>query len=188
MIGGTENKLHKMANPDDLKKYFDSKEYLTKIIGAEADGSVPINEGLESTTIDESKISNLISLLTDPVNKEFKEITLLTLKKEKGGNILLLAIASPKAKNVRPKLVAACWESEINFSPYISFFILLALDNDYMVSMEAITVISTMAGPFNNDVVKDAILKVKAAQKTVTTEKIVLLNDLIDTLEGFVTI
>ncbi len=175
-----------MKNTDDTKKYFNSKKYLTKIIGIDANGNAPLNNELDSSTIDESKISNLISLLTDPANNEFKEITLLTLKKEKGGNILLLAIASPKAKNVRHKLVAACWESEIDFSPYISFFILLSLDNDYLVSMEAITVISTMAGPFNNDVVKDAIIKVKAAQETGTTEKTVLLNDLIDTLEGFV--
>ena len=176
-----------MENNDDLKKYFDSKEYLTKIIGVDADGSAPLNDGIDSSTIDESKISNLISLLTDPANKEFKEITLLTLKKEKGGNILLLAIASPKAKNVRHKLVAACWESEINFSHFFSFFILLALDNNYLVSMEAITVISTMEGPFNNEVVKEAILKVKAAQQTSTNEKVVLLNDLIDTLGGFIT-
>ena len=167
-----------MENTEDLKKYFDSKEYITTIIGKEGEE--------EPSTIDESKISNLISLLTDPANKDLKEDALLTLKKEKGGNLLLLSIASPKAKDVRHKLVAACWESEINFSHYFSFFVLLALDNDYLVSLEAITVISTMEGPFNNEDVKAAIQKVKAAQKTITTEKIVLLNDLVDTLEGFI--
>ncbi|MCE9538782.1 MAG: hypothetical protein K8R85_06145 [Bacteroidetes bacterium] len=167
-----------MENTEDLQKYFDSKEYSTSIIGKEGEE--------EPVTIDESKISNLISLLTDPANKELKEGTLLTLKKEKGGNLLLLAIASPKAENVRHKLVAACWESEINYSHYFSFFILLALDNDYLVSLEAITVISTMEGPFNNDDVRKAIKKVKAAKETITTEKVVLLNDLVDTLEGFI--
>ena len=167
-----------MENTDDLKKYFDSKEYITTIIGKEEDS--------EPLTIDESKISALIALLTDPANKHIKEEALLTLKKEKGGNLLLLSIASPKAENVRHKLVAACWESEIDFSHYFSFFILLALDTDYLVSLEAITVISTMEGPFNNDDVRAAIIKVKAAQANITTEKKVLLNDLVDTLEGFI--
>jgi len=167
-----------MENTEDLKKYFDSKEYITTIIGKDSE--------IDISTIDESKISNLISLLTDPANKKLKEETLLTLKKEKGGDILLLAIASPKAKAVRHKLVAACWESEINFSHYLSFFILLALDNDYLVSMEAITVISTMVGPFKNEDVKEAIKKVKAAQKNSTTEKKFLLDDLAETLESFV--
>lgn len=168
-----------MENTEDLKKYFDSKEYITTIIGKDGE--------LDAPKVDESKISNLISLLTDPANKDFKEVTLLTLKKENGGNVLLLAIASPKAKNSRHKLVAACWESEINFSHYFSFFILLAMDPDYLVSMEAITVISTMEGPFKNDDVREAIKKVKAAQKNSATDKNVLLNDLIDTLEGFIT-
>jgi thermostable 8-oxoguanine DNA glycosylase len=124
-------------------------------------------------------------LLTDPSNKNVKEDALLTLKKENGGNVLLLSIASPKAKNNKHLLVAACWESEINFSKYLSFFILLALDTDYLVSLEAITVIENMAGPFEKETVKEAIKKVKAEQKNVTTEKIVLLNDLIATLESY---
>lgn len=68
----------------------------------------------------------------------------------------------------------------------MAFFILLALDKDYLVSLEAITVISTMEGPFKNDDVREAIKKVKAEQKNITTERVVLLNDLIDTLEGFI--
>jgi hypothetical protein len=124
--------------------------------------------------------------LTDPANKNLKEATLLNLKKEKGGDILLLAIASPKSDKNRHLLIAACWESEINFSQYLPFFILLALDTDYLVSLEAITVISNMEGPFNNENVKEGIEKIKAIQKNITSEKAVLLNDLIDTLEGFI--
>lgn len=168
-----------MENKEDHKKYFDPKEYITTIIGKDS--------GYEPSAKDESKITNLISLLTDPANKEFKETALLNLKKEKGGEMLLLAIANPLAKNNRFKLVAACWESEINFSNYLPFFILLALDQDYLVSLEAITVISTMEGPFNQEHVIEGIKKVKAAKKDITTEKIVLLNDLVDTLEGFIT-
>jgi hypothetical protein len=44
-----------MENTEDYKKYFDSKEYVTSIIGKE--------EESEPSSIDESKISNLISLL-----------------------------------------------------------------------------------------------------------------------------
>jgi hypothetical protein len=167
-----------MENKDDFKKYFDSKNYITKIIGLEDELEIQIKS--------EDKISKFISLLTDPANKNLKEATLLNLKKEKGGDILLLAIASPKSDKNRHLLIAACWESEINFSQYLPFFILLALDTDYLVSLEAITVISNMEGPFNNENVKEGIEKIKAIQKNITSEKAVLLNDLIDTLEGFI--
>jgi hypothetical protein len=167
-----------MENTDALKKYFNSKEYATTIIGGSEEVIEPVTN--------EDKITKLISLLTDPANKEVKEITLLTLKKEKGGDTLLLAIASPKAKNVRHLLVAACWESEINFSKYLPFFIILALDDDYLISLEAITTIENMEGPFADDAVKNAILKVKTAKKEITSERQVLLNDLIQTLENFI--
>ncbi|MGZ4118082.1 MAG: hypothetical protein ACXVPY_11395 [Bacteroidia bacterium] len=167
-----------MENTDDLKKYFDSKQYRTTLLGIDS-------EEIEMPVTKEDKITSLISLLTDPANKDVKEIALVTLKKEKGGDTLLLAIASPKAKNVRHLLVAACWESEINFSKYLPFFILLALDEDYLISLEAITTIENMEGPFVEADVKEAIKKVKAAKNNITTEKAVLLNDLVVTLEGF---
>jgi hypothetical protein len=165
-----------MENKDELKKYFDSKEYITTIVGAGNEVNIETSE---------DKISTIISLLTDPANKDVKEETLITLKKEKGEALLLKAIASPKSKNNKHLLVAACWESEINFSKYLSFFILLALSEDYLVSLEAITTIENMEGPFNDSDVKEGIKKVKAHQKTITTEKAVLLNDLIMKLETF---
>ena len=163
-----------MEESDDFKKYFNSEKYFTKILGNDTEEN--------QLDVGESKISNLISLLTDPINKSFKELTLLTLKKEKSEGILLLSIASPKAKNIRHMLIAACWESEINFTRYFPFFILLAIDTDYMVSLEAITVISSMEGPFNKVEVQEAIKKVKIARDNSTSERIVLLNDLLDTL------
>lgn len=166
-----------MKASDDLAKYFNSKEYATTIVGETEDVSFPLTN--------EDKISSLISLLTDPANKEIKEEALITLKKEKGGDTLLLAIASPKATNVRNILVAACWESEINFSKYLPFFILLALDENYLISLEAITTIEYMEGPFTEKDITEAIKKVKAFKKDNTTERQVLLNDLIATLEGF---
>ena len=167
-----------MEDKDDFKKYFDTKKYITKIIGIDDELKIPVKS--------ENKISKLISLLTDPANKNLKEETLLNLKKKKGGDVLPLAIASPKSDKNRHQLIAACWESEINFSKYLPFFILLAMDADYLVSLEAITVISNMEGPFNNENVKEGIKKVKAVQKNITSEKAVLLNDLIYTLEGFI--
>ncbi|MCX6295396.1 MAG: hypothetical protein NTX97_04895 [Bacteroidetes bacterium] len=166
-----------MDASETLKKYFNSKEYATTIIG----GSGEIN----SPVTNEDKITTLISLLSNPSNKEIREEALLTLKKEKGGETLLLAIASPKAKDVRNILVAACWESEINFSKYLPFFILLALDENYLVSLEAITTIENMEGPFTETTINEAIKKVQVVKKDITSERQVLLNDLVITLEGF---
>lgn len=165
-----------MENSDDIRKYFDSKEYNTAIIGKEGGGGPAAQ--------DEGKISTLITLLTDPASKDVKEQALLTLKKEKkGAELLLMAIASPKSDGHRHTLVAACWESEINFSKYLPFFILLALQDDYLVSLEAITVIEHMEGPFEEAHLSNAIGKVKEKQKGLDSERAVLLNDLLHSLQ-----
>ena len=166
-----------MENNKDLKKYFNSKEYNTAIIGAGGDDPV--------ASLNEGKIGTLISLLTDPSNKDVKEETLLTLKKEKGGDLLLACIASPKSDGVKHLLIAACWESEINFSKYLPFFILLALNDDYLISLEAMTVIENMEGPFDKKHLEESLKKVKEIQKTISSEKQVLLNDLYMTLQQF---
>lgn len=167
-------------NTEDLKKYFNPEEYITKIIGVDTTDE----EGVETAEqITEEKINNLIALLADNPDYKIKEQALLTLKKEKGEELLLVAIASDKAKEKRHRLVAACWESEINFSKYLPFFVLLAIDKDYLVSLEAITVISTMEGPFDKKHLEDALVKVKNAKQTIATERVVLLNDLIVTLD-----
>lgn len=165
-----------MENANDFKKYFDPSQYSTTLVG----------EKKATTPVAEDKVTALISLLTDSSNKDVKEETLITLKKENAGEVLLQAIASPKSLANRHLLVAACWESEINFSKYLPFFILLALDDNYLISLEAITTIENMEGPFEEKDVKDAIKKVKAEQKNIPSEKAVLLNDLIMTLEGFI--
>jgi hypothetical protein len=167
-----------MENTDDLKKYFDSNQYITTIVGEQETATM-------APPVAEDKISTLISLLTDPSNKDVKEETLITLKKEKAGDVLLQAIASPKSLTNRHLLVAACWESEINFSKYLPFFILLALDTNYLISLEAITTIENMEGPFVENAVKEAIKKVKAQQKDIPSERAILLNDLVMTLERF---
>jgi hypothetical protein len=165
-----------MENKDDPKKFFNPDDYVTKIISGEED-QVPATK--------KGKVSTLIALLTDPENKDVKEETLLTLKKEKAGQLLIDALKQVKSAEKKAVLAAACWESEIDFSKDLSFFVDLACDKEYLVSLEAITVIDTMEGPFNKSDVLGAIKKVKAEQKKLDNERVVLLNDLAVKLEGF---
>lgn len=174
-----------ILDPEETQDYFDPKEYLTKVIGIDKEEVNDEKQEQKDEQKDE-RIAKIISLLTDPAHKSVKEETLLNIKKEKKGDLLLLAIASDDSKENRHKIVAACWESEIDFSKYLPFFILLALDSDYLVSLEAMTVISIMEGPFDEEKTKEGIEKVKTAQKSIKSEKAVLLNDLIYTLEGFI--
>ena len=163
-------------NKSDLQKFFDEKQYRTAIMNN--------GEEFETNEPKGDKLAALISLLTDPSNKDVKEETLLALKKEKAGGLLITAIKSPKAKKHKAILIAACWESEINFSNQLPFFTELVMDSDYLVSLEATTVIENMEGPFNENDLKDSIKALKEFKKKISTEQIVLVNDLIDVLQS----
>lgn len=174
-----------ILDPEEPQNYFDPKEYLTKVIKIENEESEGSSDN-EDDSKEDKRILTLITLLTDPAHKSIREETLISLKKENKGELLLLAIASDASKDKRDKLIAACWESEIDFSKYLPFFILLSLDDDYLVSLEAMTVISNMSGPFESEKIKEGINKVKEKQRKISSERAVLLNDLIYTLEGFI--
>lgn len=160
-----------MESQDELKKYFDQAQYSTAFVNK--DGF-----SLDDDKINNDKVENLISLLTDPKNKHIKEEALLTLKKEKGGYLLLAAILKSKSPDKKQQLIAACWESEIDFASYLPFFIDLAITGDYMVALEAITVIETMEGTFNKEHLVQAVDKIKNHKKTITNELLVMFNDL----------
>ncbi len=163
-------------NKDELQKLFDEKQYRTAIVGS--------GDDFVTNEPKEDKFTSLISLLTDPSNKDFREETLITLKKEKAGDLLITAIKSPKGKKYKAVLVAACWESEINYSNNLSFFTELVMDPDYLVSLEAITVIETMEGPFDQKEMQASINTLKEFKKKINTEQLVLINDLVNVLQS----
>jgi 4-hydroxy-L-threonine phosphate dehydrogenase PdxA len=92
---------------------------------------------------DEAAIKQLIELLGSH-NSEHKDAGLELLKNEKSIDFLLEAIAETEHKNEKAILVAACWESGLDFKGHEEFFMDLALDNDLFISLEAITVLDSI--------------------------------------------
>ena len=92
---------------------------------------------------DEAAIKQLIELLGSH-NSEHKDAGLELLKNEKSIDFLLEAITETEHKNQKAILVAACWESGLDFKGHEDFFADLASDNDLFISLEAITVLDSI--------------------------------------------
>ena len=162
-------------DPGDLKKFFDPKQYNTVIVNT--DGQMEFNE---------DKIANLVSLLTDPANKELKRDVLNALRENQKTSVPMLieAIKSDKSQGNRHLMIAACWEAELNLSNYLPFFTGLAVNEDYLSALEATTVIENMAGPFDKNQVKESIQIVESFLGKGDHEKGLLLKDLLITLQS----
>ena len=115
----------------DPAKLFDESQYNTIKIGGEEKEEAPAKD--------------IISLLGSKTIGE-KDKALDLLKKEKAVTLLVDAVKNCKNPKDKSLLVAACWESGMDFRAHLEFFAELVHDADLFVSLEAITVVSENTG------------------------------------------
>jgi hypothetical protein len=118
----------------DPEKFFNEEEYNTIKIGSEAE-----------TKKESDAAKDLLTLLASKTIGE-KDIALDLLKKEKAVTVLVDAVKNCKNPKNKALLVAACWESGMDFKAHLDFFAELVHDSDLFVSLEAITVLSENIG------------------------------------------
>lgn len=134
---------------------------------------------------DENVISPIIRVLVNHPLKDVKNAAshfLFDLKDAKALPTLIREIQNPENKEYQRILVSACWESSINCSIYLPFFIDLAIISDYIICLECLTVIENMEGPFDPKELSEAIEKVKNAADEDEEGKYELLNSIWEVL------
>lgn len=172
LFHGTKN-LKKMnkENNHPGKKFFNPEEYKTIFIHSQEDAS-------------QGKPEKLIELLTERENNAVKNEILKLLKEKSALPVLIEAIAAAEDVAGKQILTAACWEADIDCSNYLSFFTELAIKEDYIIAIEAITVIENMQGAFKTGELETAIKSVELArQKSDNEDKKPLLKELLTVLD-----
>jgi hypothetical protein len=165
-----------MTEPEnEARKFFDPKNYNTILVSVNDEGEY-----------DADKISNLVQLLTAPANKDIRHDVLNMLRSNSATAIPMVveAIKSRKGEENKASLVAACWESGLNFSNHLLFFTELAVNEDFLVAIEAVTVIGEMQGPFDAAQAEQSVALVKSFLTKGSSDKTGLLSDLLITLES----
>ena len=61
------------------------------------------------------------------------------------------AILQTKDEKQLALLCSACWEANLDFSAHLNHFVKLSVEKDYLVTLEIVTVIEDMQGPFNKE-------------------------------------
>lgn len=150
----------------DPEKLFDEKEYATLIIGNE--------DGSKKDILNADLITVLIS---EKTSREEKDEALVLLKTNQAKDMLLKAISKTKNTKQKATIIAACWETGLDFSKEYLTFIELICSSDFNVSFEAFTVITEM----ENEVDKETLMKASAILKP-HCEKNNLAKELSDTI------
>lgn len=108
---------------------------------------------------DRKIIATMVSQLTNPESREIKDEVLKVLRDGESQELLLEAIGMKDYLKHRQILLAACWESGLDFSKYLLNFITLLGEKatDILSCLEIVTVIEEMPGPFENTTIEKAI-------------------------------
>lgn len=159
MKNNEDNELDDLL-PDELKgdivpeinpeKLFDENEYSTIIIGSEG-----------MTKKDTDNADAVTVLVSNKSSREEKDEALKHLKANNAQSFIMNAISKTKNSEQKAQIIAACWETGLDFSKDFNFFVDLIGDNDFHVSFEAFTVIQEMESEIDTSSLTLALEKLK---------------------------
>ena len=162
----------------------DNKDFLKALQSAD---SLKVIETLEELRVSgkASDIPVLIELLHLSTNPEIiSKITGLfsTLKESDAVPLIVEAIQNQKYAPELKELVASCWENGLDYSNYLTLFIDLLIESDFMVAFEAYTVIVNMVAKIDQAKIDIEIDKLEKVLPSVPEQKKELMLDVIDFL------
>ena len=143
--------INPFLDEKDAEKFFDQDKYSTLLINT-----------AEFSVKNKSRVSTLVDLLITTV-REDKVEALKLIKEHEGKELLLEAVSQPEYLKHRAILVAACWESGLDFTRFFDFFFYLTLVSDYQTTLESITVIENMEEEIPATILKIALEKIDEA-------------------------
>ncbi len=155
MAEGDKNNKDNIPDPF----FHESEEYTSAFFG-----EVPekILEAFPLKTDQKTK-KELVIQLTDKEVRDARPDVLLLLKENNSQNILLEIITNKTYKSQRHFIIAACWETGLDFTAHLEKFINLLEDKDTddFSIIEIATVIDELPGPFDEKVLDNCISKLE---------------------------
>jgi hypothetical protein len=155
--------------------------------GLESADSLKVIETLEELRVS-GKVADipfLIELLHLSQDSEIKsKITGLfaNLKESDAIPLIVEAIQNQKYAPELKELVASCWENGLDYSNYLTLFVDLLIDSEFLVAFEAYTVIVNMTAKIDQVKIDVEITRLEEAMKTASDQKNALIVDVIDFL------
>lgn len=162
-------------------------EHTIILKGLQSADPLKVMESLEELRVSGKKedIPVLAELLHQSSNPEIKSAIIAlfaNLKDVETIPYLISAIRNPKYGPELQKLVSAVWENGMDFSNYLTLFVDLLIEKEFLVAFEAYTVITNMTTRIDQAKIDVEIDRLDQALATTSDEKQTLMLDIIDFL------
>lgn len=129
----------------------------------------------------------LAELLFEPNSEKLKEAVsklLVDLKNKKNAEVLAEVIRKHTESPELHRLLAICWQSRLDFSPYIDLFVSLFIQSDFQTSFEAFSVIENSLTELSGEQV-EALYVQLSSQDNITSDKQPLHEELLQVIRSF---
>ncbi len=140
---------------------------------------------------DETAVTPLINVwikgLSEPVEKELIEF-FSSLKNTDSTEEIMNAVNNPKFKEKRRELLSTIWNTKVDYSDYLSQFVGIAIEGDFMDTLECLTIIENLEGPFSEENLYESqlhIQKYAENRKSTTDEKATLMSEIAILIKDF---
>jgi len=156
-----------------------------------SNSSIQINNALDEIKLNGN--SNYIPILVDFLHENENQdtvnkiVTILSeIKHTDAVPELIKAIENDKYANIQEILVRACWENGLDFTNYLSPFIDILINGDYMTAFEAYTVIINSEGTISETSAEEYINLLNKEIENVPSDRATLIKHTIDFLPSMV--
>lgn len=108
----------------------------------------------------------------------------IDLKDPRAAAIMTEIIDSPDFTSDKAFFVSTCWQSKVDYSEYLGFFVDIVIGDEMTTSIEALTVIEEMLGPFDETELMDSLDRVHEYLDFPTNENEALVSALPELLQS----
>lgn len=171
----------KMENYNSIEKHWMASfqgsnpdlmiQSITEIRNSGAVNMLPALLALVNKNTHQLVRSEIIELISELKATEAAPLVVESLQKNDFGDYL-------------SAVVAACWQSRLNFSKHLSVFANLFVRSDYKTALEAFTVIEESLENADDDDIQNCLKFLTDSEYLVTNEKIPLYNELKKVVES----
>jgi hypothetical protein len=139
-------------------------------------------------TGDPSVVPYVVDLYVSTDNPKIEkalENFLKDIKDQKAVHAFINAIKNPSFEKKLTQLVGICWQTPLNFGPYIDVFVDIAIEKDYQTTIEAFTVVEEALPYASPRKISSETEKIKHTISSVREDKQLLLSELIKTMQSY---
>ena len=148
---------------EKIKKSTISKQAKIEVLltDVKTNNFVKIKTALEGLKIiGEPSMLNQIVVQLDPHGPSEKNTLILEflscLKDSKARSVMMDLILNQELNTLQQLLLSTIWNSPLDYTDYLEVFVELAINGDFMVTLECLTIIENLEGPFSEKSVMEA--------------------------------